>query len=240
MIFDGTDLAAYMRTSVCRPLMPSPDVGTVSVPGKDGFEVSHVRIKSFEVPVKCLIQPHSPLTVAEGVIAADELKHRIAALLFRREKRPLVFDSDPTRYCMAIVTGVSDIKRTAYVDECTVTFLCEPVFYGPLLERTISSGSNGLSIGGTEPTWPTVEVVAASAVSSIAVTDEASGEFVRVDASYAKGTVLRLDMAAKRATLNGADAAVVITSDFWRLSPGRCSVKLSSGSGTIRYREAWL
>lgn len=240
MIYDGIDLSRYMMTSCARPLMPMPNVPTTARAGCDGFEVGRVRLESVTVYVECTIVDRSALTVGEGILSADMLKHRIAALLFRREKRPLVFDSDPDRYCMAIVTEVSEVERFGHVDRCTIAFLCEPWFYSAEKSLALASGTSALHIGGTLPTRPTFEVTAASAVESITLTNLDTGEFVKVNGSYAKGTVLRIDMQLRRATINGADAGVTLQSDFFELQPGKNNLKLSSGSGIIKYKEVWL
>lgn len=239
MIFNGIDLSDYMHTTSKRPLMPSPVVATSTVPGRDGFEVQSVRLESFSVPVECDISPESPLNVKDARIEVDELKRRIASMLFTRELKPLYFDTDPTRYCMAIVSDVSDIERFVYVDKCTITFLCEPYFYSAGKEIALI-GTKDIYIGGTLPTRPVFNITSAGSISSIKLTNVVTGEFVQVNASFTAGVKLMIDMQARRATINGADAAVTVTSDFFELSPGMNRLALTSGAAAIAYKEVWL
>ena len=128
VIYDGTDLGELMHAECARPLMASPKVSTSTSAGRDGFEVSSVRLESFDVDVECYVLPGWPLDMADGIREASDAKRLIASALFRKGKRKLIFDDDPAMYCMAIVSGVSDVTRVGYVDYFTVTFTCDPLF----------------------------------------------------------------------------------------------------------------
>lgn len=236
MIFDGMDLNDYMRAECARPLMASPSVSTTSAAGRDGFEVSGVKLESFTVDVECHVLPGWPLPLAEGIRRTSDIKRLIAKQLYRKEKRPLIFDDDPGTHCMAIVSGISDIERVGYVDYFTVTFTCDPLFFDN--EETsiaLVSGSNELSIGGTAPALALFEVKATASTVTVAHED---GRFVKV--GTAPGATVRIDMDLKRATTNGADARVSIQSTFFELEPGERIVSVSGGSGSMMHREAWL
>lgn len=236
MIFDGINLADYMHAECARPLMAPPTVATTTAAGRDGFEVSSVKLESFDVGVECYVLPDFPLPLREGVRRTDAIKRIIAAKLYRNEKRPLVFDDDPTRYNMAIMTGISEIERAGYVDYFTVTFTCDPVSYAlDETERAMSTGANSLLVGGTYPTFPTFEIDATS--STVTLTN---GDGQSVSAECSSGSVVRIDMERKRATVNGSDTRVTLSSRFFRLEPGDNTVRVSGGSGSVRYREAWL
>lgn len=239
MKFNGIDLSGYIQTSAVRPLMPAPTVDVSTTPGKDGFEVKSVRLESVSVPVECLIVPGSLSTRRERIEDADQIKRTVANLLFTREKRPLVFDSDPLRYCMAILSGVSDVERSEYVDKLTITFLCEPYFYTP--ERTIGlTGSQGVYVAGAQETRPVFEIASTSNTSFMKIQNTGTGKFVQVNAPLKAGSKTVIDMETRRATVNGASTAVTMESDFFPLAPGRNDLALSSGSATIRYKEVTL
>lgn len=230
------DLGELMHAEAARPLMAPPSIKTTSIAGRDGFEVSSVRLDSFDVDVECHVAPGWPLDMAEGIRKTGEVKRAVAARLYRKGKRPLIFDDDPSLHCMAIVTGVSEVRRVGYVDYFTVTFRCDPVFMAnEETERSLGAGENRVDVKGTAPTSPLFEIKASS--TSVTVSN-GSGAFVKVGCS--KGSVVRVDMAAKRATVNGADARVAITSTFFDVGPGEERLTIDGGSGKVTYREAWL
>lgn len=216
--------------------MAAPSVNKVSAAGRDGFEVSGVRLESFDVAVECHVLPGWPLPLNEGVRKAGDMKRAVAAALYRREKRPLIFDDDPALHCMAIVTGVSDTERIGYVDYFTVTFTCDPVFYSNAeTVRDLAAGENETLVRGTVPALATFELTASS--STVTVT-HGDGRFVKVGCS--SGSKVVIDMDAKRATVNGSDARVSIESTFFEIGPGPATVRIAGGSGSMTYREGWL
>lgn len=236
MIFDGVDLSTHMHAECARPVMAPPSVSTSTVAGRDGFEVSGVRLESFDVGVECYVLPGWPLPMKEGVRAASDLKRIIAGELYRKEKKRLVFDDDPGLYCMAIATGVSDVERVGYVDYFTVTFTCDPIFYSfDETDQDLVAGSNALTVGGTAPTYPHFEIKATS--NRVVLTN---GDGQQVTAECSNGSIVRFDMERRRVTVNGSDARVTLASRFFQLEPGDNSVHVSGGSGSVRYREAWL
>ena len=67
-----------------------------------------------------------------------------------------------------------------------------------------------------------------------------TGEMVRV-AGLTQATVLRIDMANYRCTVNGNyKPADISVTDFWPLEPGTATLQLSGGSGTMTYEERYL
>lgn len=236
MIFDGVDLSTHMHAECARPVMASPTVSTSTVAGRDGFEVSGVKLESIDVGVECYVLPGWPLPMKEGIRATSDLKRIIASELYRKEKKRLVFDDDPGLYCMAIATGVSDVERVGYVDYFTVTFTCDPIFHS--FDETVqelAAGANVLTVGGTAPTAPLFEIKASS--NRVTLT---KGDGQQVTAECSNGSVVRFDMERRRATVNGSDTRVTLASRFFQLEPGESSVHVSGGSGSVRYREAWL
>lgn len=235
MIYGGIDLSRLMVCSCARPLMASPEVETQKRPGACGFDVASVQLVSIEIEMKCVVFAKD----SSGLSMRDR-ERSIAAALFGQEKRPLVWPDDPDYYCMAIVKDVSAPKRRIGGDAFTVTFLCDPVLYSAEKSVPLTSGANAVHVGGTMPTRPIIEVTAESSVGSVTLTNLGTAELVKVVGSFSKGSKLVVDMGLRRATVNGANAAVTLQSDFFELSPGKNSVKLSSGSGALKYREVWL
>lgn len=236
MIYDGTDLGALMHAECARPLMASPMVSKSTSAGRDGFEVSSVRLESFDVDVECYVLPGWPLGMAEGIRETSDAKRLIAAALYRKEKKELVFDDDPAVHCMAIVSGVSDVTRVGYVDYFTVTFTCDPLFLAnEESSQELQQGKSIVRVGGTAPADALFEIRASASSVKVAGPD---GCFVKVPCST--GSTVRVDMAAKRATVNGAAARVSIESTFFDVGPGDSEVTVDGGSGVVRWREAWL
>ena len=66
-----------------------------------------------------------------------------------------------------------------------------------------------------------------------------TGAFVRVEASFTGSQTVVLDMARERCTVNGADHAVTLSSDFFAME-GVQQLKTSSGTATVEWEERWL
>lgn len=236
MIFDDINLKDYMHAECARPLMASPTVSTTTVAGRDGFEVASVKLESFDVGVECYVLPDFPIPLREGIRRTDAIKRIIASKLYRTEKCKLIFDDDPTRYNLAIMSGISDVERIGYVDSFTVTFTCDPISYAfEETTRELSSGLNTLIVGGTYKTWPSFEITATG--SSVTLID---GTGQSVTAECSSGSIVRFDMERKRATVNSSDTRVAISSRFFQLEPGENTIRVTGGSGSVTYREAWL
>ncbi|MBD7946402.1 phage tail family protein [Psychrobacillus sp. Sa2BUA9] len=105
-----------------RPLMAEPDITFVEVPGRNGAIVitntDKPTFKDINVEVDFLLEPNGQ--------SFHNHCRQIAKWLSTLEKKPLVFDDDPSYTYKAIVTSQIDIERISGYGEFTVIFRCDP------------------------------------------------------------------------------------------------------------------
>ena len=97
--------------------------------------------------------------------------------------------------------------------------------------------STSLVVGGSYETRPVVTCKPGGSVSYIRLTNMDTGEYVQITAALTSSSTVVIDMAEEQVTINGANAAVTYESDYFALQPGRNSLRLSSGTGTIEWTE---
>lgn len=114
--------------------------------------------------------------------------------------------------------------------------LLDPVAYG--MARREVGGT--FEVGGTWPTWPTFELVASAGT---AVQVGCGGKVVCVERAFAGGESVIVDCEREGVTVGGADARadVTLSSDFFSLAPGGCTLAFSGCSTHVAaFHERWL
>lgn len=168
-----------------------------------------------------------------------DARHKLAAMLWTDEPAPLYLPDDPTRYLMAIVSGITDLGEIT--DDCpgtSVTFhIGDPDYHGQR-RRIEMTGSAAVSVGGTLPAH--IKVTAKpSAGGAWRITNTGTGEFVEIIQPLTADSIIRLDFSTEHATVNGSVAQLNIMSDFFEIKD-RAHIKISSGSATLEWEERWL
>lgn len=232
-MFNGHDLSALVFCKVNRPVMAPVDAAFQEVGARHGELFHRARLKGYDLPVDMWLRTEHRREVAEA-------RHRLASMLWTDEPAPLYLPDDPTRYLLAIVSGETDLGEiTDESPHATVSFhVGDPVYYGRKRIQSVAAGDIYLDAGGTSPAFLSVKA-APAAGSRLRLSNIDTGEFVEIDTVLVAGNTVRIDMAAERATVNQATAAVTIDSDFFSVR-GRTHLKLSGGSAVLEWRERWL
>ena len=97
--------------------------------------------------------------------------------------------------------------------------------------------STVLTVGGSHETYPVITCKPGGSVSYLKLTNMDTGEFVRINESLNTSASVVIDMGEQLVTVNGQNHAVTYESDYFALQPGRNSLRLSSGTGTIEWTE---
>lgn len=138
----------------------------------------------------------------------------------------------------AMCTGVSDWETLFANGSAELTFTCyDPNAYGEGKGSTAAV----FTVGGSCPTWPTVELVAVAG-SAVQVADSTSGAFVRIERDFAAGDAVVIDCEGQRVMVGGEDATADVTlgSDFIALTPGDVALTFSGCSAhTVSWVERW-
>lgn len=230
IVFDGNDLSPLlMVTDVARQVMPKRRMTQTQVPGMDGALLSAVELEPLEVTVKGVILRRS----MEGV---SDARRALARLLASGQPAPLLLPDEAGTYLMALYQGGAEPSALMGNPEVELAFLCpDPVAYGEHREQQVS-GTQYVDAGGTYPASPVVTAKPSGGYYQI--TNVATGEYVRVDASFNGSQTLDLDFAMGRCTVNGADVRVDVSSDYFKLD-GLQQIKVTAAS-TLKWDERWL
>lgn len=151
--FDGIhvrDMGIRATGKKERSVLPPIEPITLDVPGRAGeyYHASKLRPRVFDVPL-----------AYTGPTPEDtqELIRQIAAWLSpERGERELVFDDDPDRYYIAVVSGETHIDNRILISTNTVTFIAfDPIAYGTEeQEHPFTGNSLSLEVEGTTRTFP--------------------------------------------------------------------------------------
>ena len=230
--FGGQDLAPYLfPSSVNRSIAPARRLGRTEVPGMDGELVTLDGLEAVELTVRCHLTPRGLDDVS--------VVRRLLAKMLQGGERALRLPDEPGRYVMACYEGGAELSRLSRRPGVDLAFLCaDPVAYGQGRSASLTAAAKLVDSGGTYKAWPTVTAKPPRG-SYWTLTNATTGEFVRVDAAFTGSQTVVLDMARQRCTVNGADHAVSISSDYFALD-GEQRLMVSSGTATMEWEERWL
>lgn len=233
VLFNGHDLSTLVSCKVMRPIMAPVNANFESVSGRHGELFKSAFFGGYDLPVDVWLRSDDRRDVAA-------VRHALAEILYTAEPAPLYLPDDPTRYLMAIVSGSTDLGEIT--DDCpstTVTFhVGDPFYYGNKRRVEARAGSFAVNAGGNRPAHLSVTARCAPSADWY-IRNVDTGEQVRLASSVTVASVVRVDMALERATVNGQAAAVTLDSDFFTIN-GRTTLQLSGGSAVLEWRERWL
>lgn len=235
LVYNGFDFSPYLRCNPRRPLVPPTSVTTDELPGRDGTRFREARLGELKIPVGVELRARTGDDIAE-------LRHRLAGHLWSAEPAPLFLGDDPFRYHLAVLDGESELDVLWKTGQTELTFRApDPVMYGADREAALS-GTAEVWVGGNHATTPVVEVVPQG--TSLRVEHVGLGKAVEVEAegSFDGTKTLLIDCGAEHCELGGvnADARVTLESDFFDLEPGENVIRVTGGTGTVRWTERWL
>ena len=231
--FNGHDLSALVYCKVNRPIMAPVNALFEEVSGRHGELFKSAYLGGYDLPVDIWLR-------SDDRRDAATIRHLLAEMLYTEAPAPLFLPDDPTRYLMAIVSGSTDLGEIT--DECpytTVTFhIGDPFYYGNKRRVQAQAGMFGINAGGNRPAALTITAHPESGVAwSIRNLD--TGEKVQLDMDVAEDSIVRVDMALERVTVNSHEAPITLDSDFFDIN-GRTKLQLSSGRALLEWRERWL
>lgn len=232
LVYDGVNLADhFIVSSVNMPLLPTIDASTIKIDGKPGEWFSKRMIGTRDVSVKLSIlnDTRDRRDIMETWFMLSDViaKDKIGKL-----------EIGNGRYVNAMLVGDTETETNGRFSTVNVAFRCfDPYIYGEEHSATLKTGNNAITVMGKYPTYPTIEITGASTTT---LTNSATGEKVRVEGLSSSQTLV-INMAEYRCTVNGLYKSADLTvSDFWPIAPGGVTLNLSSGTGTLRYRELYL
>lgn len=232
LVYDGVNLADnFTVRTIDMPMLPEIEASSITIDDKAGAWFSKRRMGTRDIIV--------------GLGILNDTKDRkdiletwwmLSDTLAKDKECKLELGNG--YYVNAILVGdtnTSTDRRWSIVD---VKFRCfDPYIYGEEHTETLKAGNNTINVKGKYPTYPTIKI---SGATTTTLTDSDTGDKVRVE-GIASGKTLVIRMDECRCTVDDlykmADPTVT---DFWPLRAGSNKLNLSSGSGTLTYREVYL
>lgn len=231
--FNGHDLSTLVYCKVNRPIMPPVNATFESISGRHGELFKSAFFGGYDLPVDVWLR-------SDDRRDAATVRHMLAEMLYTEEPAPLYLPDDPTRYLLAIVSGSTDLGEIT--DACpttTVTFhVGDPFYYGNKRRAEVEAGSFAINAGGNRPAALTILAHPDSAAPWF-IKNADTGEKVQLDMAVTSESVVRVDMALERVTVNNQLAPVTLDSDFFEIN-GRTKLQLSNGSAMLEWWERWL
>ena len=234
IVFNGVDFSEFSSAEVVEKAALPIAVSTMAVPGRAGALLVSGRIPPRAVRVRLFMDAgYKP-----GTNGLADIRHRVYAALCSTGGGTLRLPDEPEFEYRDVVCTDAGAWSSLFEDgHGDVGFtLLDPVAYGIARHEV----SMYFEVGGTWPTWPTFELVASAGA---AVQVGFAGKIVRVEHAFSGGEVVVIDCAGEGATVDGVDARadVTLSSDFFSLAPGDCTLAfVGCSSHVIAFHERWL
>lgn len=234
IIFNGMDFSEFSSAEVVEKTALPIVASTIAVPGRAGALLVSGRIPPRIVRVRLFMDAR----YKPGTNGLADIRHRVYATLASTGGGTLRLPDEPEFEYRDVVCTDAGAWSSLFEDgHGDVDFtLLDPVSYG------ISRHEVGTSfeVGGTWPTWPKFELVASAGT---AVQVGCGGKVVRVEHAFSGGEVISIDCESENVTIGGVDARadVTLSSDFFSLTPGNCTLTFSGCSTHVAaFHERWL
>ena len=235
--FDGIDLTQSFYVSDLRdPLLTQESISQDKV-GGDGSIFLGTRLTVRTITLTLTVKGHR----FEDVRNAER---DLAAILAKKEPRPLSLSIDNGIYWMAVPKVNGDGKRFLHATRFDVDFIChDPVAFGAKREVTVPSGGSVIfHIGGTYRSMPLVRVPSAVRASNgywkLTLDD---GDYLLAEIPTSSATSLSFDCANRVLRVSDVVKAMPADAKWLALEPGQHTLTMAGGGvTTIEYQERWL
>lgn len=234
IVFNGVDFSEFCSAEVIEKTALPIVASTMAIPGRAGALLVSGRIPPRAVRVRLFMDAgYKP-----GTNGLADIRHRVYSVLASTDGGTLRLPDEPEfGYRDVICTDAgawSSLFENGHGDAAFT--LLDPVAYGNSHREVGTS----FEVGGTWPTYPTFELVA-SAGSALQV--GCGGKTVRVEHVFDGGESVYIDCGRESVTISGADARadVALSSDFFSLAPGDCTLTFSGCTSHVtNFCERWL
>jgi len=235
--FNEVDSSGYLiENDVHHAILPPLSSRLLTVPDRVGAYDFGVEIGTREIAVDVTINGASLEDLRAKV-------REIAAWLFHKDVKPLVFSDEPDKTYYARVAGSTDLDQIVTHGQGTITFLCpDPHAEGMNRSQTIVSGDT-ITNSGTIEVYPVVTVMFPAAATNLKLIK--GFEQVYIKSSFAAGDVLVLDHKKALVTLNGSPSmpTIDLSTVFFPLDVGGTVLTFepnASVSVQVDFKEKWL
>ena len=234
IVFNGMDFSEFSSAEVVEKAALPIVTNTMTVPGRAGALLVSGRIPPRMVRARLFMDAgYKP-----GTNGLADIRHRVYSALASTDGGTLRLPDEPElEYRDAVCTDAGAWSSLFEDGHGDVSFtLMDPIAYG-IAQHEVGTS---FEVGGTWPTWPTFELVAST---GSAVQVGHGGKIVCIEHAFAGGESVVIDCEREDVTVGGVDsrADVTLSSDFFSLAPGNCTLSFSGCSAhATAFRERWL
>lgn len=242
MYFNGVDLTSvHHALSINKEIPPGAAARNLtSIAGLDGDRLARVSLQQSEYKVRVNV-------AAKTRAEAWEARKLLAAWAYSSaDPAELIPTHWPDVHYMAVCKEIEPPEFVFGFATITVAFaLMRPIAVDNIASTSGGSGSASMSVTGSAPARPVIRQTLAGASSDLRYTLDGA-VFLRFvpSGSYAAGTVIEIDTAARSVTANGAHCETDIdyAASVWR--PGfdagvHTVASTDTGRLTVEWRNEW-
>lgn len=232
LVFDDVKLSDhFVVRTLDMPLLPTLDANIIEVDGKPGAWFSSLKIgtRDINVGLGILMDTRDRKDIIKAWI---DLSDKLA------KDKVCKLEIGNGYYVNAMLVGDSETETNGKWSIVNVAFRCfDPYIYGKEHDIALKQGDNKIYVNGKVATYPYIEI---SGATTTTVTNKNTDEKIRVE-KIPSGKKLEIDMENHGCRCNGVYMAADPTiSDFWPITPGEVTINVSSGTGTLKYKEVYL
>lgn len=234
IIYDGVNLSErFDITDAQIQVAPEISVSSVKIPGVPGTHFGSLEYGDRELILKMSLK-----TWDRNKIHQYQFWREFTPLLLKEEPKPMQLDE--SRTINVIVSEIGELERLGTRGIAEVTFLAnDPFFYGQTRCFEINAGENAFVMDNPYSVWPVLELSEFETEEALVITDESTGNRIYIP-EVSEGTV-KVDMGRRHCYLDDTYLPVdPAYTTFFALNEGPVNIKLSSGHGTLTYKERFL
>lgn len=231
--FNGINLTdLFIIDQVQLENMPQATVSSIRIPGRAGerFGTGNYGIR------------HGSMRVSLNTGEHD----RVKSINAYKNPLDLFFTDGPKKldlgefFVNAFFVASSGYEQVGIYGSDVLSFECyDPYLYYEEKSHSLARGTNSIYCTSPLEVFPTITISGASP--TLNITNNDTGERVVIPSGFTSSQTMTVDMERERCTVNGNYIAVSNDlTEFFTLQPGTNNITLSSGSGTLKYRERRL
>ena len=237
MIYNGIDLGQYFKIlRIDKNIMPDLDFNFSDLAGKQGLLLKSHKLGARKVKIKFELKDTPQNNLEEQYLMLADLLHQV-------EPKPLIFKTEPYVCYYAILTNISDIERIGHFAIMEIEFICPKPFKYSIDKTEIKdiSGKTIINQGSWETTGQII-VEIKSSVAHLKVTLQNTGEYIYLEDNFKANDIVKINLEDEYVKKNGnlIMDKLYFESDFFDIPIGEFKITLSSGIGTLEFRERWL
>lgn len=232
LVYDGVNLSDhFVVRTMDMPLLPTITERTIEIDGKPGAWYTGRQIGTRDIVVGLGI-------LNETKKRQDIIKHWIDLSDKLAKDKVCKLEIGNNLYVNAFLVGDTATSTNGKWSIVDITFRCfDPYIYGKEHSVALKAGDNKIIVEGKSATYPTIQL---SGATTTTITYKEKDDKIKIP-KIPSGKTLIVDMENHNCMAGDvytpADPTI---SDFWPIDPGTITINVSSGSGTLKYKEVYL